>query len=81
MCIDYRLINKNMIINQYPMPCINDLLDCLSGSTIFLKLDLESGYHLEIKKGHEHYTAFQSRLDLYKYWVVPFRLCNMPATF
>ena len=45
MCIDYQSINENMIINQYPLPHIDNLLDHLGGSTIFLKLELQSRYH------------------------------------
>ena len=40
ICIDYHSINENMIIDQYPIPHIDDLLDHLSGLTIFLELDL-----------------------------------------
>ena len=63
------------------MPHIDDLLDCLSGVTIFSKLDLQSGYQVAIEKGQEHCTTFQSWFGLYKYWVVPFGLCNAPAMF
>lgn len=82
MCIDYRSLNENTVIDRYPMPRIDDLLDRLSGSTIFSKLDLQSGYHqVAIEPGHEHRTAFQSRFGLFEYTVVPFGLCNAPATF
>ena len=64
------------------MPHIYNLLDHLSGSIMFLKLDLQSGYHqVAIKKGHEHHTKFQSQFGLYKYHVVPFRLYNIPTMF
>ena len=36
---------------------------------------------MAIEPGHEHRTAFQSRFGLFEYTVVPFGLCNAPATF
>ena len=31
-CIDYRHLNEQMKIDQYPLPRINDMLDYLSGA-------------------------------------------------
>ena len=45
MCIYYRAINANTIIDAYPIPCINNILDCLRGSLIFSKIDLAQGYY------------------------------------
>ena len=82
MCIDYRALNANTIIDAYPIPRIDDILDHLGGSVIFSKIDLAQGYHqVRIAKGHEHRTAFQMCFGLFEYCVLPFGLCNAPTTF
>ncbi|GKD85344.1 putative reverse transcriptase domain-containing protein [Tanacetum coccineum] len=45
MCIDYRELNKLMVKNRYSLPRIDDLFDQLQGSSVYLKIDLRSGYH------------------------------------
>nr|GFB49412.1 putative reverse transcriptase domain-containing protein [Tanacetum cinerariifolium] len=45
MCIDYRELNKLTVKNRYPLPTIDDLFDQLQGSSVYLKIDLRSGYH------------------------------------
>ncbi|GJY79604.1 putative reverse transcriptase domain-containing protein [Tanacetum coccineum] len=44
MCIDYRELNKLTVKNRYPLPRIDDLFDQLQGSSIYSKIDLDSGY-------------------------------------
>ena len=42
MCIDYRVLNKPMIRDRYPLPRIDDLLDRLGKARHFTTLDLDS---------------------------------------
>ncbi len=46
MCIDYCALNKITIKNNYPMPCIDDLLDQLNGTNQLCQLNLNQGYYL-----------------------------------
>ena len=40
MCIDYRAFNNNTMLDRYPLPRIDDLLDCLAHAHWFTKIDL-----------------------------------------
>nr|GEV44674.1 putative reverse transcriptase domain-containing protein [Tanacetum cinerariifolium] len=60
MCIDYRELNKLTVKNRYPLPRIDDLFDQLQGSSVYLKIDLRSGYHqLRIREEDIPITGFQ----------------------
>jgi hypothetical protein len=45
ICVDYHSLIEVTIKNKYPLPRIEDLFDQMKGTSVFLKIDLISGYH------------------------------------
>ena len=82
ICIDYRGINAKTVINAYPIPCIENILDYLGGSIIFSKIYLAARYHrVQITKGYDYKTTFLMLFGLSNYHDLQFKLGNLPAIF
>ena len=81
-CVDYRKLNNVSRKDAYPLPRIDDTLDTLAGSKWFSTIDLVSGYwQVEVEERDRSKIAFCTTDGLFQFRVMPFGLCNAPATF
>lgn len=82
MCVDYRLLNKNLIADKFPLPRIDDILDNLGKAKHFSVLDLYSGFHqIPLAKESREMTAFSTEKGAFQWKVLPFGLNVAPNSF
>ena len=75
-------LNLAMVKDAYPLPRIDDTLDMLAGKRWFSTLDLASGYwQVSLSPEARCKTSFATHSGLFQFRVMPFGLCNAPATF
>ena len=61
-------VNKFSVLEQYPVPTLEELLSKLSGGKKFTKMDLSQAYHqLELTPESRKYTTINTHQGLYQY--------------
>jgi hypothetical protein len=81
-CVDYRKLNDVTKKDCFPLPRTDDTLDTVAGAKWFSTLDLKSGYwHIDLHPDDKEKTVFSTGQGLWQFMVMPFGLCNAPATF
>lgn len=82
ICVDYRELNKATKKDHFPLPFIDQVLDGLTGKKFFSFLDGFSGYNqIQISPEDQDKTTFTCPWGTFANRVLPFGLCNAPATF
>lgn len=82
ICVDYRELNEATIKDRYPIPFFRETISRICKANYFSKFDIIHAFNrIQIKEGCEWLTAFTTRWGTYQYKVMPFGLCNAPATF
>lgn len=82
MYIDYQTLISRTVPHQYATPCLDEVLDFLSGSKWFSVFDLHSGnYQIAMKEEDKDKTAFICPLGLYQFERMPQGITGAPATF
>ena len=81
-CVDYRKLNQVARFDAYPMPRIEELLDCIGPAKYTNTKDLAKGYwQIPLSQASKEKSTFTTPFGLYEFQVMPFGLHNAPATF
>ena len=68
ICADMKCANKAVVDTGHITPTLEELLSDPNGATLFLKLDLNKGYHkYELDESFHYITTFSTHLGLKRY--------------
>jgi hypothetical protein len=82
ICIDRRPINLVTREANFPLPLIRDLLESLSGSKVFTKIDLKGGFHqFRVHEPDQVKTAFTWDGQQFVFLGAPFGFKHLAAIF
>ncbi|CAG2226067.1 Transposon Ty3-G Gag-Pol polyprotein,Transposon Ty3-I Gag-Pol polyprotein [Mytilus edulis] len=84
LCIDFRALNKQSILQQHPLPRLDDVFDAIgqSNAKIYSRLDLTTAYYqMPMDEHSKHKTAFITHDNLYQFKRMPYGLNNACQSF
>lgn len=83
LAIDYsETINKFTLLDSYPLPRIDEIVNKIAQFKVFSTIDLRSAYHqVAIRDSDKPYTAFEAGGKLYHFKRIPFGITNGVACF
>ena len=81
ICDDFKVtINPYLVVPQYPVPRVQDLLSELKGGQKFTKLDLSHAYQQVVLANESRdYVAINTHMRLYRYTRLPYGVSLEPA--
>ncbi|GJZ05381.1 reverse transcriptase domain-containing protein, partial [Tanacetum coccineum] len=82
VCIDYRKLNDATRKDHFPLPFIDQMLECLCENEYYYFLDGFLGFfQIPIAPEDQEKTTFTCPYGTFAYRRMPFGLCNAPANF
>lgn len=82
ICVDFMMLNEQTIKDPFLIPFTDTMLDQVAGYEMYSFVDGYSGYnHVSLAPEDREKTTFITEWGAFYYLVMPFGLCNAPATF
>jgi hypothetical protein len=82
VCIDYRKLNTATKKDHFPLPFIDQMVESLARHEYYYFLDGYFGYNqVPVDPEDQEKTTFTCPFGTFAYRLMPFGLCNAPATF
>jgi len=82
-CNDFRKVNEVYEFDAYPMPRVDELIECLGNARFITTLYLTKGYwQVPYSLDFKAKTNFAMPGGLWQYWIMPFGVwssCYLPA--
>lgn len=80
LCVDYRQLNKKVVMDSFPVPSIEHIFQCLKNAKVFSTLDLNSAfYQVELSEESKNITSFVTPEGQFKFHKTPFGLSVSPS--
>ena len=82
LCVDLRRVNEAIIRERQRIPTIEEIMQDMSQSRVFSKVDLKWGYHqVELEPDSRNLTTFITHTGLYRYKRMPFGISAVSEVY
>lgn len=82
ICLDPQELNRVIVIEEYPIPSLEEFTMKLNGKKWFTTLDMEQGfYQVKLSKESSFLCSFSTIFGVYKFNRLPFGLSMSPQYF
>ena len=82
MLIDYRKLKEIAILDEFPLPKQEDILQALEGSQLLSTLDTLAGFtQVEVEPKEGEKLAVHMHRGLWQFIIMPFSYKNSPSIF
>ncbi|XP_062550294.1 uncharacterized protein K02A2.6-like [Armigeres subalbatus] len=83
LCGDYKLtVNKCLIVDEHPLPTVNEMFSNMAGGEKFTKLDLAQAYlQMEVRPEDQSMLTLNTHLGLYQPTRLMYGVASAPAIF
>ena len=82
ICVDFKYLNANINMEQYPVPLLDEILSEFSDCKYFTKLDLKNAYlQLEVHEESQKYLVMSTHIGMFKYKRLPYGISSAPGIF